>query len=273
MHRSLFLVAAITCGCSYPEFGFDEQPPIDSALADAATDALPIDTALTDSLPIDTAPVDTGPRGCTGSTAVFCIDFSKSIEPHDGWSGSRLAPTGTLTLENTAPHSAPNNLFASTKSALTDYIDANVYKSLTAPALDRDARIEVWMKLPAKPTGSGKFFLVRYQRAGAGDGISLEIDATGFFLEVFGGAYAQRRTSIAVPIDRWFQVRIDARLKYVGGEARVWIDDMTTPAMEATALSTLETDSLGRQLTVGIFASEAASDFAARFDDVSFNWK
>jgi len=273
VRRSLVALITLSCGCSYPEFGFAEQP--------AATDtAPPADTSVSDG-GVDTA-MDTTPTfetdvrpaaGCMGSTAAFCMDFSTSVFALDGWSGKNESPMTTLSIDKVLSYSAPNHLLTQTKADTAGYIAASVYRVMTAAAFNTDARIDVWIKLSAKPTGAGKHMLVRYQRDVVGDGLAFDVDATGFMLEAFGGSYSQRRTMKDVPIDTWFHVRIDARLQYVGGYARVWIDDMGTPAMELVDVSTVETDSLQRRLTVGIFASQTASDLTARYDDVSFAWK
>jgi hypothetical protein len=282
-----FALGAALVGCSYPQFAF-EQAVIDGS---SATDTLVAETAADDTLVEDTfisadttTVVDTSvadvvdstpppPMGCTGSTALFCIDFSKAVEAHDGWTSDKLSPGSTLQIENTAPFSAPNNLIAFVKADTMGYPEASVAKLFTAPTLDRVARIDFRLKVPAKPGPGGRYLLVRYHRADAGDGISFTLDGTGFYLEVHGGSYSEKRAMTPVPADTWIHVRMDAVLKYSGGSVRAWIDDMTTPVAELTAISTTETDSLDRRIDVGIFANTPPNDLWARYDDVSFDWK
>lgn len=271
-------------GCSYPGFAFD-QAVVDAAADVVVEDSAPADASVADTFvaPDTTPVVDTSvadavdsappPTGCAGSTAVFCIDFSKAIEAHDGWTSDKVSPGSTLQIENVMPYSAPNDLISLVKADAAGYPEASVAKLFTAPSMDRVARIDFRLKVPAKPGTGGRYALMRYHRADAGDGISFTLDGTGFYLEIHGGSYSEKRAPTPVPVDTWMHVRIDAVLKYSGGSARVWLDDMSTPAADLTSISTTETDSLDRRIDVGIFANTPPNDLWARYDDVSFDWK
>jgi hypothetical protein len=309
--RLLLVTVLATAGCGYPDFEFtnDAQSapdlgadsvavtdsavdttiaPQDSSVSETAGDSFAEDSFVADTFVpdtfapdtfvpdtgVDTAP-DTAPTGCSGFTSppAFCVDFNTSMLPQDGWLTRSLSSASELLLETSGAHSAPKLLVARTAAAATTTVAALVGTTLTAPAIDREARIDVWIKLDPPAFAGKQIYLFKYLRgAGMGDGVAFSLDPTGFFLEVDAPGGGNKRISKPVPIGVWFHVRMDAKLQPATGSATVWIDDMTTPAL-TYAGSTSDLDSTDRRLSVGVYAVNPTASYAARIDDVSVVWK
>ncbi|MGZ5967184.1 MAG: hypothetical protein ACXWP4_05920 [Polyangiales bacterium] len=288
-------------GCSYPDFGFtvdagetadtaiDSAVALDSDLEDSLLDGSDDtdDTTTVDSADsaIDSVsetavdgPTDTpAPVGCAGSAALFCVDWDSVTTPDAPFDNKDLVTPGAIALEKTGAHSSPNLFLSSTgPSTATDTVTADVFKAFTAPASSTPMRVEAWIKLESAtfPTTTGSAFLLKVERpGGTGDGVTLSIDETGLFVDRIAVDYDRFPISVKAKPGVWMHVRMDVVLQVAGGSVKLWIDDMTTPVVDKTGISTAVNDSVNRLLSVGLYSQRATGTFKARYDDVSFSFK
>lgn len=290
--RALFACLPLLVSCTYPEFQFrgdasadtffEGDTSVDDAVDDVRDDAL-VDTeqSATDAVADVTtdaktdAAKDTGvdapdaaPTGCAAITADFCDDWNSVSSPSSKWTYQNVASTGAIALESGGV--SPPKAFSTSVSmgaTTSDVITAMVLKELTAPAPDTKLRADVWIKLDSATFPGGSDFLLKVQRTG--DGVTFSIDSGGFFVDAISMGYARWPVPKAVPVGKWFHVRLEARLKTVGGELAVFIDDMTTPLVSKTGISTASVDDTSRTFIVGQYAQGLTGSFKAHYDDAS----
>ena len=294
-------------GCTYPDIAFApdaarEDVEIGGDDADTATDSgddatvdSRVDTFVGDTRaeiapetasdsPSDTSPLDAGPEtlaadaavdtpptGCLGSTHLFCADFDKSVKPEDGFDGMDVSAEGSLALDPSG-RSSPNSLLCQTVAFATGIAAANVTKTFIAPSTDTIIRVEAWVKLESAtfPGKSGSAFILKVQRTG--DGATLSLDSSGFFADAIGTTYTAYPLTKTVPVGVWFKVRMDTRLHPTSGTLTVWIEDMTTPVLEKTAISTATVVTAERTVVLGLYSQNGTATFRARYDDVTADY-
>jgi hypothetical protein len=294
VRRVAVLLALSACG--YPEYGFvagnDEADAnaIDSTTTDTLDRTLPdlgprdvtsddtrVADADADTLALDTSPGDTSKTdtsetsiGCTGSTALFCEDWDGPGTYKAGFDWVNLGPTTSLALETTG-RSSPNALVASIAPADAGVVTADLGKNIIAPTADATLRVDAWMKLESLslPTTTGGAFLFKLERSGVGDGVTFSINDEGFYVDRIGNTYGFYPVAYKTALSEWFHVRMDIKLHTTAGAFTLWIDDMTTPKLTQSGVSTAQADSTGRELIVGLYAQGATGAFRARYDDVS----
>lgn len=283
-------------GCSYPDFAFapdtaavddtsaaiDTTPSADtmvvedSEAADAATDA-PFDSFAPDATSPDAAVVDSkpgvvadtaAPKGCA-TPYDFCALFDTVTTPMTEWGDDYLTGGGVLGLDKTLFVSPPASMTA-TVGASSVTAAAIVLRTFTVTSAAPVVRIEGDLLLDAVTYAHANYaILFKVQRSTAGDGVSLTIGTGGLSLETQG--IGNTRTFVTgVTAGKWAHIRMEAVLHTTAGIARLWVDDMTTPQIVKTAVSTADVDDLNRQLLAGIFAYMGAVPFKARFDNVSY---
>lgn len=302
--RALVILSLALAGCTYPEFEFDpldanaddtspvadvaadsvadvaEDASFDTGSLDATLDTSP-DTAIAPEVGADTKVVDVGKdtaplSGCAAITADFCADFDSVVTPAAGWTNTEITAGGSLAIDASG-RSLPNSLLAvAPTSGTSTLVTAYLHKQLTSPAPTTPMRLEAWIKLDASSlvTTTGSAFLLKIERTGsAGDGVTLSIDNTGLFAERIGTTYERYPISFLATPGAWMRVRLDATLHTTNGALTIWINDMTTPVVNKTGITTAQGDVTARSVLVGLFVQRATGAFRARYDDVSFSFK
>lgn len=303
------LFAALLAGCSYPQYDFvptepgvDTGEPEDTSVVVVedtsidATDAKPdakldasetaVDSSVTDtsvvvdSGPKDTGVVDTGPKdtgptvGCASITATFCADFDSVSSVSSTWSGADTVASGTVAFDTTA-RSSPKSFLATVPAS--SFASAFLWKDFVAATTTTAMRADAWIMLDSAtaPSTTGSHFLLKLERTSGstGDGVTVSIDNAGLYADRIGTSYEAFRLSYTVKPGTWMHVRMDAVIHTTSGALTVWIDDMTTPLLVKTGISTAQSDTTGRTLVAGLLAQNTNAAFRARFDDVSFSWK
>jgi hypothetical protein len=299
--RALWLAVTLV-GCSYPDFDFaraDGAP--DTAVDDTTTDAFVDDTAIEDSAiedsaiedsattdavldttidsaKPDTAKPDTAPvsMGCTGFVGAFCADWDKATDPASEFAYKGVSPTASLAVE-AAGRSLPSSLVATTSPSSTDtVVTANVVAKVTAPTLGALARIDAWIRPESTtfPTTSGGAFLFKFPNGvSGGDGVTFSMDASGYYVDRIATDYEYFAISTKPKLGVWTHVRMDVKLHTTSGAVTTWIDDMTTPVLTKTGVSTLKTDTTTLILIVGLYSQSGTGTFKVHYDDVSLVWK
>jgi hypothetical protein len=144
-----------------------------------------------------------------------------------------------------------------------------VQRTFTGPTAGTEVRVEADIMLDSlNYAGPGNLILLKVQRSSLGDGESIVAGAGTLYVEAQGPSTVRFPLS-GITAGKWFRVRLDAVVHTTAGSAKVYVDDMTTPQLVRTGLSTAMADDLTRQLIVGSFAFMGSSAFTARFDDVS----
>jgi hypothetical protein len=287
--RRTWLLAVITSvGCGYPDFAFrddatpdvaaeiaadvaeDTVAPIEETAVDSAVDSATVDSAKPDVA--DEVIVDAPTTYCMKSPLhFFCADWDSSTEPTYGWTGFSNAGGGTLAVDGIA-YSAPRSFLAQFPAGATEST-ANVTRAMNAPAIDSVARIDVRVRFGVASYSDGAMFL-KLQRTG-GRGASLWLGSAGLYAEALGASYKPYPITKSIAAATWYHVRLEANLKVSGATVRVFIDDMTTPLVDATDASTADTEGADRELVSGLYASNTSTlskPFIIRIDDVSLDW-
>lgn len=281
--RILLVASLSVCGCAFPEFDF---VPSDSALADTSVSAdvaagdtgvviledTSTDTLVSEATVVDTAAMDTpadAPRtGCAAALHDYCVDWDSSTEPTFGWSAFYLNNGGKLAVDPAA--------FSPTRSLLTTLPAgggvgaAAVSRALVAPADDTLARIDLRVRFDA-PTYAGSVMLVKLQREN--HGASIWMGSGGLFYEAFGVTYRSAGIPRVVTPGTWHHLRLEANLKTSAATVRVFVDDMSMPAVAVNDVSTVLTLGKDRQLAVGPYVDATSyGAWSVRYDDVSLDW-
>jgi hypothetical protein len=297
-------------GCSYPEFAFQasgdasEDTAIDSTTADVSIE----DSAIEDSAVEDTSFADTATEDttfdvvdakdsavdakdsaidakdsaiadtadskvdpCSGHT--FCSTFDGTTVTGDGWTGNYVTGGGLTTLDTSTSVTAPKCLHASIPTG-TVTAAANLSLLLTSPTTTTKFRVESHVRLETLtyPAAGTSAILLKVQRDSTGDGVSLVVQSTGLFVEANGVSYNAFPVMKTITPKTWFHVRLEGTLQKVGGSVALYIDDMTTPVVNVTGISTAVADDTNRQPLIGIFSYMTSSVFEARFDDYTFDF-
>ena len=301
MRRVAFLLAL--SGCGYPTYGFvpdhsddtgmtdstidstidslarddtaDDVAPGDSSLADTLAADAGADTRITDSSSGDTATSDAAEVsiGCDGSTALFCEDWDEGSTAQAKFDWKDLDPTTALSLE-TSGRSAPHALVADIAPGDAAVVVADLGKVVIAPSVDTVLRADVWLKLEKLtfPTATGGAFLFKVERGGTGsvgDGVTFSIDDAGFYVDRIALDYAFYSISYKPAANTWVHVRMDVKIHTTSGSIKLWIDDMVTPRLNVSAISTAKADATTRNFLIGLYSQNATGSFRARYDDVS----
>ncbi|GAC1378154.1 MAG: hypothetical protein NVSMB47_22650 [Polyangiales bacterium] len=115
--------------------------------------------------------------------------------------------------------------------------------------------------------------LFKLQRPGRGRGVLLGLGPAGLAVQVLGATSTTNLDAGPAPVGRWFHVRLDTQLMVAGATVRLWIDDMTTPVVDRSGLSSADTDGTSQQLSVGLYTnSTPISAVRARFDDAELDY-
>lgn len=291
MRRTLATLLPLAfVACSYPEFSF--TPTDTGVLVDSAVDSTsPVDSGIDTFVELDSNEPDTAadvvdaadaadardtadtrpPRGCE-LTHDFCQNFDGVTSPSENWTGNFSAAGGALALDNTTAVSSPSSLRATIPSA-TVTASAMVHKSITITSSGTVIRVDADVMLPSLTYGgTNTLMLLKVQRGGSGDGIGLAFDPD-IGAEIVAQTDSSWRTwpLTGVVAGKWFHLRIDAVLHPTTGSVKAWVDDMTTPQVNATAVASANVDDLSRQLILGLFAYMSAAPFRVHFDDVSYD--
>lgn len=293
-----FAVTVLATGCSYPEYAFaPRDAAVDSVVIDSVTqDSLLVDSSVPPETTAGTAMLDTRPDATTDSgtkpdttadTAkdapadtpmlrecdlkhTYCNDFDISTSPATGWDGNFTSAGATTVLDTTTYTSASTSLLASVGTSATTAAGM-VSKNLTVATSSSSIRVEVDIKLDSLSYGGpGNVIILKLQRSDKGDGVSLTVGTSGLTLEAQGSGTVKWPVT-GVTAGKWFHVRLDAVLHTTAGSAKVWIDDMTTPKVDKSGLSSAEVDDTSRQVLFGLFAYLGSSPFKAHYDDASFD--
>lgn len=299
------LLAIAVSGCSFPDYTFardsdvivddtasdtsleDTTPPEDTTPVEMDTGVM--DSSLPDTVKPDTAPPpdtakpDLGPEvplstGCTGVTATFCSDWDKVTSPASDFTFSGVGPTGSISLDVGGGRSSPNAMLSVTSpSSSDDVVVANVTKTFVAPTPGASARVDVWLKVESatypSTTGGGAFLFKFQTNAGGGDGITFSMDDSGYYVDRIATTYEYYPIATKPKPGVWTHVRMDGRLHTTAGSFTLWIDDMTTPVLTKTGISTLKIDTTMQELIVGLYSQRSSGTFRCRYDDVTFSWK
>jgi hypothetical protein len=308
--RAFLVVALLASGCTYPEFAFESHDAAadDTAIETSIEDTSIVETSIEDTTPeetamddtrvedssaADTTVVDTGTDAkdaavdakdsaiadaadakidpCTGHT--FCSTFDTSTVTGDGWTGNYTTGGGTTTLDTSTSVTAPKSLHASIPTG-TVTAAANLSLTLTSPTPTTKFRVESDVRLESLtyPAVGTSAILLKVQRDSTGDGVSLVVQSTGLFVEANGVTYNAFPVMKTIATKTWFHVRLEGTLQKAGGSATLYIDDMTTPVVNVTGISTAVADDTNRQPLIGIFSYMTSSAFEARFDNYTFDF-
>jgi hypothetical protein len=296
--RRLFVLAALSLSaCNYPEFGFAtdaadsadvveegvdsalDSAPIDSFVAEVEPETSTMDSATADSATDtgtakDTAVADTSDATsdpCAGH--LFCQRFDTASAPSDGWTGNYTTGGGVTVLDSTTSRSAPKSLRSSIPAG-TVTAAATVSQTFTSPALTTKFRVECDVQLEAftYPVASTGVVLLKVQHSSMGDGISLDVSDTGLYVEANGATYSGYTVTKTLTAKTWFHVKLEGSLHTTSGSLTLWIDDMTTPLVSKTGISTAQMDGNERQAVLGLFSYLKSAAFEAHFDNYTFDF-
>lgn len=286
-------------GC-YPEFGFvaSDAAPSDTAsvsdtslpdtfVADTSADSIfpgeetAPDTAIADSEIADTAkadtfvpPADTGPLiGCASSTAAFCRDFESVSSVSSGWDGSYLRGGGVLNLDTTRSRSASHSMYSFLPVVSTE-ASANVHKAFIASSATRPMALEFWVYFDVIPTGTGPL-VTKITRDMANRGVAIYVGYNTFAVDVNSptGTVNFRMPAGAVSAGRWMHVRFETMLSATTtGWFKLYVDNMTTPALERSSIATTTVTATDTKINVGLYDGSNALAIKAWYDDVAFYW-
>jgi len=283
-------------GC-YPEFSFattdaaaaDDTAIVvsDTAREDVATDAIfpgedtgtvATDSAMIDSAMIDSAkpdtfvlPVDTGPPvGCGGSTAIFCRDFEGVTGAASGWDDSYLLGGGAVNLDSTHVRSPTKAMYTFLPTS-TGEVAANVHKLFTASSASRPMALDFWVYFDVIPTGSGPLF-AKISRASRG--VTLYVGASTLNVDAMGPTTTNYKlTTRTISAGTWYHLRIEAVLSPVNtGWFKLYVDNMTTPALEKSAIATTSSTGTDVKVNLGLYNNEAGNAIKTWYDDVAFSF-
>lgn len=261
-------MSTLACACSYPEFEFAASDTGPALVDTGRDDTSAPDTAIADTL--DATPA----RGCGALTTTFCDDFDGITTPGARWDGAGTMSSGTLSLTSTAAFSEPQSLVAELATGIGAEIYAKVGKNLNAPTAGALTRMDVRLFIESEGFPGTKAILVKTQMTG-GRGVGLLTTSSGFAIEVYGATdyttYALPAS--AIPIGKWFHLRIDTELRVTGGMYKVFVDDMVTPVAERSGISTTNADAAAREFTVGLYTNDPVTGaYRVRFDDVRLDF-
>lgn len=284
---ALWLLPTIV-GC-YPEFGFVAEDAGATPVADTSVDdALPSDaifptddTAVaTDTAKPDTyvPPADTGtdapkPSGCAGLSGwTFCRDFDSATTPGSGWVDTYLVGGGSLTLDSMYYRSASRSLRSSLPATTSAESAANAHTTLTAPSESTQVALDFWVRFSAIPSGDGPMF-AKIARASSSRGITLYVGRNSIAVDASGPTsttnYPLPR---ALSTNTWYHVRIETLLSPTNGSFKLFVDDMTSPAVQKSAIPTASGTGVDIKINAGFYNAGTVSAMNAWFDDVAVYW-
>ena len=204
--------------------------------------------------------------------STFCDDFDDGGALYSKWGASGTAGSGVLALTATSPYSAPNSMRSLLGVGANGF--AKVGRTFNAPTAAAITRVDTRLYVENATFPGDKAIVIKTQQ-GAGHGVGLLTTSTGFGIEVYGitNYDIYPLPAGAIPIGKWFRLRIEATLRTSGGMYRVFVDNMTTPVAERTGISTTDADGLTREYTVGLYTETAMTgSYAVRFDDVRLDF-
>lgn len=299
VRRWLVALSLSTSACSYPEFSFraGEDASEDTTTEDTAREetAVEEDTAIEDSATEDTSLVDTSVMDAAKDSAVdakdsatadtadskvdpctghlFCSTFDGTSVTAGGWTGNYVTGGGLTTLDTTLSVTAPKSLHASLPTGAVTAA-ASLSLAVTSPAITTKFRVECDVRLDALtyPATGTSVVVLKVQRDSTGDGIALVVQDTGLAVEANGAVYSSYPVTKTIAAKTWFHVKLEGTLQTVGGSVALYIDDMKTPVVSQSGISTAEADDTQRQPLVGLFSYMKSSAFEAHFDDYTFDF-
>ena len=290
--RRLVVLAIVSVGCTYPDFRFapgdsaivddtavgDTSVAVDSSIDTFAADTFTPDTFVADSAkdsPADITPDAPVSTGCSGVMAKHCFDWDTAAKPEDGWTYSAVDASGSIALDPTGGRSLPNAFLATTAPGVGEVVTANLTQVITTAANDTVVKLDAWIKLEAdKFPGTDGAFLLKLQRNGGdGDGVTFSMGSTGFYVDRIALSYEYYEITTYKPkIGTWMHVRLHTKLHTTAGSVTLWIDNMSSPLLSKTAISTVKVDSTAKQAIVGLYAQGSTGTFKARYDDVTIDY-
>lgn len=288
---ALVLLPAIV-GC-YPEFGFaprDADPPtddtavVDAIANDASNDAIfPVDdtAASTDSASPDTfvPPTDMGvdttppPSGCAGLSGwTFCRDFDSATTPGSGWVDTYIVGGGSLTFDTTYFRSATKSLRSSLPASSGVESAGNAHTTLTASSESRQVALDFWVRFSVVPSGDGPMF-AKIARASSSRGVTLYVGRNSIAVDASGPTST---TNYPLPrslsTNTWYHVRLETLLSTTSGSFKLFVDDMTTAAVQKSGIPTAGGTGVDIKINAGFYNAGTVSAMNAWFDDVAVYW-
>lgn len=254
----------------------DTAVPRDSA-AEVLVDA-PADTVDSSAIPDTSDAADSADApsplagSCMGAHA-FCQDFDlPSIGSPYGFDGVGGTP-GNCVLDGTRAATTPHSMLCSVPTSTLNPNNGFAVRKLDGPASTALTRIDadVFLEVDAYPASNVTLFKV--QRWGDGHGVGLALASTGPAIEVRGAAPVMIPLPIRLPVGRWFHFRLEARLQIAGGSFAVFIDDMSTPVLSRTGISTVDVEGPQRELFAGLWVDDVTgTELRVGYDDVSVDF-
>jgi hypothetical protein len=308
--RVLAAATLFVAACGYPSFDFlppDDGGALDSSITetgdetgDASHDAA--DTSIVDALDgakpdtaidsgidtrdvgpgVDVVPLDLGTDttdahvdGCKDyPAATFCDDWDTSTGADSHWSAEYVVNGGALLMD--AGDASPNCFLSRFVAESSGSEEAAVLNEpVTAPLTYATVQVDVDIKLAVDHYDAGAV-LVKVGRPGTGRGFDLSLGPMGFYVEVLGTTSTSKElTGTTVPIGRWFHVRMKGQVMMTGATVTIWIDDPTfsSPAYNASALSTATEDDVKQQLDLGLYSDVSPfTAYDAEYDTVALQY-
>ena len=157
---------------------------------------------------------------------------------------------------------ASPNSFLSRFIATTGSEEAAVLvEPLSAPLTYATVQLDVDIKLDVGHYDAG-IVLEKIGRPGTGRGFDLSLGPSDFYVEVLGTTNVTTHlTTTPVPVGRYFHLRMKGQVMLAGATVTLWIDDPSTPAYDASGLSTATEDDVKQQIDLGLYSD--VSPFAA----------
>ncbi|GAC1524190.1 MAG: hypothetical protein NVS3B10_23690 [Polyangiales bacterium] len=261
----------------------DTFGPVDTALGGDSTSDVPAD------VPADTvdsaAPPDTADAadsadaaaplagGCTGVHA-FCQDFDGAgLGSPYGFDSVGGIP-GNCALDGTRTATAPRSMLCSVPTSTLNPNNGFAIRRLTGPSSTALTRIDADLFLEVDKYPASNATLFKVQRWSDGHGVGLSLRSTGAAIEARGATTTTwSPLPVALPTGRWFHFRLEARLQIAGGSFAVFVDDMTTPVLSRTGVSTIDVEGPQRELFNGLWVDDVtATDLRVGYDDVSVDF-
>jgi len=233
----------------------DSRPP--------SSDTMIPDTFLP---PID-APVPT--VGCKGAGHLFCADFEGITKPTEGWTSLGHSDGASIDLSTDRSFSPKTSL----KTTVTGTSDQFATLETTfKTGKNTGFRVDMRLYAPSVPTSRGfiRLLMVRDMSTMHSLAFSLDDSSTHWLVEAVGSVGMYPSTA-PLPIAKWVHVRLEVALIDGGfGPFKVFLDDMSTPAMTGAALGSSYPSAI--QLTVGPQSIKTSDVLTTYIDDVTFDF-
>ncbi len=253
----------------------DTTQPTDTTVFDVRPDTMPDGRDAADA-PLDTRDAaDMGsPTGCATSTELLCREFENSTEPTYAWTGNYKVGASTYSIDPTY-FISPTHSFLSTIVVSSGEIAASVHRTFTAASNTTPMHADFWVRFDVIPgAGSKGPLFFKLARGTGGRGVALYVGDGGITVDALGvSPTTSYKAPTALSAGTWIHLRLEAQLVMATtGWLKLYVNDMTTPAVSKSNVSTTDLDETDVKVTIGLYDSPATAAVKAWYDDVKFGW-